>query len=1172
MIKIRPKVAEQLKVAAQGGGRQKRLRPAERGVRRLFRWWPAGVRAGKIAVFCLLVGFCFQPVVGSAQTGCEVATATIVSAEGEISVTSPEGGSLQAVAARAETRLCPGQTVLVGPRSRAAIRLEETGQVIRLDQGTALRVLPPRQRGRPLLDLSRGIINLFSPGNRPLDVQTPYVTAGVEGTEFFVLVNPSQKVAEIGVIDGRVSAENAQGRLSLGPGEAAIAQPGLPPRRIEIQPRNQVRWAIYYPPAMWELPAGAPIDPRVYAAWQAWRASDLPAAVRQVNAIRSTEGLNTVSLDYLAAILISLGRIDEASGLLDRSFRLDPSSPRVPALRAIIEVARNRPQQAVEAADAAAALAPASPAARIAQSYAFQSTLQLEQARAALLAAVPPDDPLVQARLAEVEFYLGNIRAARRAAERAIAGAPSLSRPRSILGFADLAQFFFAAAEETFRVAAELDPADPLPRLGLGLTAIRRGRLAEGTKELEIAVGLNPASSVLRSYLGKAYAADWHYDPAFRQWGLAQQLDPKDPTPWLYQALAQRSLNRPGDALADLQKSIELNDNRAVYRSRLLLDQDLATRSADLAGIYRDLGFNQAALDQGYKSVNADPASPAAHRFLSETFLALPRHETASDSELLQSLLLQPLNINPPRPRLAREGLGVIPLFEPLRIGYNEFSPLFASDGLGLLADGFAGNYGTIGGTLLANGLYRNLSMSLGQFYSRTNGIHANADLRRRITDLIFQPALSDQASLLAEFRYSDFDAGDFQNRFNLANFNPLERQTDNDRQYRLGGHFDVAPGVTFVGVWSRGNGDLLTNLGPPFAVHQHVTDDSGEVGTYLTGNWFNIVAGGSIFAGGDLLGQPLSEAPSEIATLDANDHSLWFYANLSAVPALQLTLGGHYEHLTTTAKSIEALSRTEFDPKLGASWNILPNTTVRGAWFATLKRPLIGDLSFQSGQTIEPTQIAGFNQFYDDFTGTKARRWGVGIDQKVPNPFFAGDTLLLGAEWSQRQLTVPVATNVLTPGVPAIVESGAKERYGRAYLSWLLSERLAFNTELDYQALNRTVLNARDDGLIRVQLLQVPIELRYFDPNGLLGLVRTTIVREQGQFLDVTSGDVNPGKGTFATLDMGIGWRYPGRPFIATLEAQNLLDSHLHYQDTDPFNQRIIPRRTFLARVTFRL
>jgi tetratricopeptide (TPR) repeat protein len=338
-------------------------------------------------------------------------------------------------------------------------------------------------------------------------------------------------------------------------------------------------------------------------------------------------------------------------------------------------------------------------------------------------------------------------------------------------------------------------------------------------------------SSILRSYLGKAYAADWRYEPAFREWVLAQQLDPKDPTPWLYQALANRWLNRLGDALNDIQKSFELNDNRTAYRSRLLLDQDLATRGADLAGIYRDLGFNQAALVQGYKSVNTGPSNPSAHRFLSETFLGLPRHETASDSELLQSVLLQPLNINPPPPRLSRQVIGVLPLFEPGRLGYNGFSPLFASDGLGLLADCFAGNFGTIGGTLLANGLYRNLSGSIGQFYSRTDGIHANGDLRRRISDFIFQPALSDQTSLLAEFRYSDFNAGDLQNRFNISNFDPVERLTNNDREYRLGGHVDVAPTVTLVGVWTRGNLSGLTSFGSPFAVHDQINGDRGECG-----------------------------------------------------------------------------------------------------------------------------------------------------------------------------------------------------------------------------------------------------------------------------------------------------------------------------------------------------
>jgi Flp pilus assembly protein TadD len=1010
----------------------------------------------------LLIGVGFQPLGAAGQVRCEIAAGRIVSAEGEILIGGPAAGMVQPVAAGAEIGLCPGDTVFVGARSRAAVRLEDTGQVIRLGQGTTVRVLPPRQPRRPLLDLSRGIIDLFSPGGRPLDVQTPYVTAGVEGTEFFVLVDPARKIAEVGVIEGRVSLENRQGRLALAAGEAAAAQPGLAPRRIEIRPRDQVRWAIYYPPAMWELPAaGAPIDPMVRRAWQAWRAGDLAAAVRDINAISSTERLNAVSLDYLAAILISLGRVEEARPLLDRSASLDPPSPRAPALRAIVEVASNQPQQAVQAADAAAALAPASPAARIAQSYAFQAGLRLEEARAALLAAAPSDDPLVLARLAEVEFYLGHIGAARAAAERAIAAAPTLSRPRSILGFVLLAQYRFSAAEDAFRAAAKLDAADPLPRLGLGLTAIRRGDLARGTGEIEIAVALDPARSLLRSYLGKAHAADWRYGPAFREWRLARQLDPKDPTPWLYQALAERWLNRPGDALGDLQKSIELNGNRAVYRSRLLLDEDLATRSADLAGIYRDLGFDQAALVQGYKSVNADPANPSAHRFLSETFYGLPGHEAASDSELLQSLLLQPLDTNPPPPRLARQVIGVLPLFEPARLGYNEFSPLFVSDGLGLLADGFVGNFGTIGGTLLANGLYRNLSGSVGQFYSQTDGIHGNGDLLRRITDIIFQPALSDQASLLAEYRYSNFDAGDFQNRFDLANFDPTLRQTVNDQEYRLGGHFNTAPGVTFVGVWTKQKTSALED--------QNVDADTGEAAAYLIGDRFNIIAGGSFFSGSDEL---IFATPGANFLFD--DQSSWLYGNLVPVTGLRLTLGGAFGRLSESLKATGTLNLTRFDPKLGVSWDVLPNTTLRAAWFETLKRPLIGDFSLRSGETIEPTQIAGFDQLYNDPAGTQAQSWGVAIDQRFAKPFLASDTLLLGAEWSQRQLTFPTTFLALgAGGVPGVIESGGKERYGRAYLSWLPVERLALNAAVDYEFLNGTLAGFPPNGLENMKTVQ---------------------------------------------------------------------------------------------------
>ena len=160
-----------------------------------------------------------------------------------------------------------------------------------------------------------------------------------------------------------------------------------------------------------------------------------------------------------------------------------------------------------------------------------------------------------------------------------------------------------------------------------------------------------------------------------------------------------------------------------------------------------------------------------------------------------------------------------------------------------------------------------------------------------------------------------------------------------------------------------------------------------------------------SVFTGGDQVNSPFSTIAFGI-----NDHSLWLYGNVSPVPMLRLTLGGNFDQLHTTTNGADLLSLTQFNPKVGVSWDVLPNTILRAAYFETLKRPLIGDLSMRSGQTIEPTQVGGFNQLFDDPPGTKTRGWGVGVDQKFANPFLASDTLLSGAEWSQRQLNVPLA------------------------------------------------------------------------------------------------------------------------------------------------------------------
>src|SRR5262249_6217101 len=109
----------------------------------------------------------------------------------------------------------------------------------------------------------------------------------------------------------------------------------------------------------------------------------------------------------------------------------------------------------------------------------------------------------------------------------------------------------------------------------------------------------DPNNALIRSYLGKAYFEEKRTGLDEREYAVAKELDPKDPTPWFYDAITKQTTNRPVEALHDLQQAIERNDNRAVYRSRLLLDAELAPRSATLGRIYRDLASQQLPWGEG---------------------------------------------------------------------------------------------------------------------------------------------------------------------------------------------------------------------------------------------------------------------------------------------------------------------------------------------------------------------------------------------------------------------------------------------------------------------------------------------------------------------------------------------------------------------------------------------
>src|SRR2546427_1914040 len=346
-----------------------------------------------------------------------------------------------------------------------------------------------------------------------------------------------------------VRRAESQDSATLTRGQAAETSSANPSIRLVARPKDAVAWTLYVP-------------------------TILPATTASSTAVRC------------AARLLSVGRLDEARRLLATA-REDTGAGEMNrssayALSAVMAVAESD-KQAEEFANEAIRINPSAAAPWIAHSYVQQSKFRISDALASAAAAVKAEGSnwIAHARLAELHMAEGDLEASSKAARDAelAAGDVRIARTRTLSGFARL-RIDASGAKQDFIDAIEIDQADPLPRLGLGLAKIRSGDLAGGREEIETAVALDPEQSLLRSYLGKAYYEEKRNGFAAPQLRIAQELDPNDPTPWFYDAIRNQTENRPVEALLDLNRSASLNDNRAVYRSRLLLDDDRAARTA----------------------------------------------------------------------------------------------------------------------------------------------------------------------------------------------------------------------------------------------------------------------------------------------------------------------------------------------------------------------------------------------------------------------------------------------------------------------------------------------------------------------------------------------------------------------------------------------------------------
>jgi tetratricopeptide (TPR) repeat protein len=303
-----------------------------------------------------------------------------------------------------------------------------------------------------------------------------------------------------------------------------------------------------------------------------------------------------------------------------------------------------------------------------------------------------------------------------------------------------------------------------------------------------VAAALEPQRSLLRSYLGKAFADAGEPMLADRELQLALRLDPNDPTGWLYSALLKQQQNRINEAIGDLEKSQTLNDNRSLFRSQFLLDQDRAVRSANLAVLYRDAGMSEVGLREAARAVTYDYANDSAHLFLSDSFNELRdptrfnlRQETVWFNELLLANLLAPVGAG----RLSQT------------VTAQEYSKLFESDGLGVASDTTCRSDGQVRELASQFGTYRNTSWALDLDYQHNNGVRPNNELDRLEWYTTVKQQLTPRDTVMVLAKYQDYSSGDNFQYYNPAQARPNFKFEEHQEPILIGGYqHEWSPGV----------------------------------------------------------------------------------------------------------------------------------------------------------------------------------------------------------------------------------------------------------------------------------------------------------------------------------------------------------------------------------------
>ncbi|MCU7885965.1 MAG: hypothetical protein KZQ82_17380, partial [Candidatus Thiodiazotropha sp. (ex Lucinoma annulata)] len=500
----------------------------------------------------------------------------------------------------------------------------------------------------------------------------------------------------------------------------------------------------------------------------------------------------------------------------------------------------------------------------------------------------------------------------------------------------------------------------------------------------------------------------------------------------------------------------------------------------------------------------------------------------------------------------------------PGDLSYNEYNPLFTRNGLAFQLDASIAEENTWSNDAIIAGLYDRVAFSLGQYHTETDGFRTNTDYEQDIYNVFAQFSLSEYTSLQIEISQDEVTKGDVSQRLlpSLLVDENLRVETDT-KNSRLGFNHTFSPKLrVLASTINRDKEISASTLNPSFnllrevdidiSIHdlqiQYISDKHSFIGglnynqdDFKTTSTFNFSPAPC------LLPFPDCTQRNEFVEKQSRLYGYYFYQ-----PSERLNLTSALSVVRDTS-DIFSNKETHVLPKLGAQLSLNNKTTLRIAALRTNSTAIESSLY----RTLEPTQIVGFNQIYDELRQTDAWNYGVGINHKfLPS-------LTAGLEGVYREGETPfdlldTRTFVSSKKNVEFTETNIAGWVNWSpYKHWSISLEYYFNEFNKAKNFNTTEFSGLSaDGVLELETHSLPFAINYYHPLGFIFGFTTTYFDQKGIFQGNQIFDIpREAEDRFWLSDLAISYRLPRKHGLISLGVKNVFDKDFDFEDRNSYD-----------------